>query len=845
MPKTTGESETNFRGGSSSSNSSSSSSNKVTSSSSNYTNNPGRIIMPPAPVLWVWLSYMFETTGQWLLPPGGVKLEGVGEREAARSASSLSPAYSKIPFSQLPKSELELEGEELPPLSRPGEVLAYQNPFPTMLPYAPAAPELTHPTQKAKTAHVTTGYHYAASAYFVEAERLIEQASLRPISEPLLFGCKLVLALVLAWCHFPLFGQMSGRRGNWVALGYDKCARELKLKSKSLGVYLSELQRAGLLQAGCVATQTISRQEFERLKYDLNYLASAEGGVENEALGGGLLGFWLNKTVQERSNIYRISSRLEVSSELPIFNPFTEPSFRNRSSPGRTKRQSGEGEAHAGTYTRKGLHQTSSLWDMNTNVGLGKDVAGLEREVERLEQGLTRPSQVELELQTEWEEREIELEGLNTDDQLPSKPFPVAPCINNHDDVDDEKKDFSIPVLKILTGAGTATRPAEATHQSEPVPLPQSYPPQIQFQPQTLRDSYPTPSLSSGSPHSRFSLDKGQGQAPLPYAQTQTSTAAETELEQRIKFLKPPQRAIFDFLSREARFEGHKPPLMDYWEAYKLALIPRLSLELVKERYAQALEVWQTGYIRKTPIGLLHRALQKDYDPRSGGSAEELAQLLEDQAARRAEYEQVPPPSEELAEPSPLGVTAESKGKGGAATTSHTRSAPPGQRSSNFGFGGANRPPHSRPKREQGGEQPRQARAKAQKAQGWEAALAQQQAARKQAEAEAEAAEQEEAEARAEEDLPLLPPVDPQIVWQRLLAGELGGPLAVLSHPQRKLLEGTQLQLDEARHRAVFRLRSVFEVQAVEGATRNYIRAALRQQKLIEADYALEFEVLA
>lgn len=786
------------------------------SSSSSSSNRPNKIIIPPAPIVWAWLSYFFETTGEWLLPPGEE-----GEKVTAPSPVTLSGES---------QSQQRPDEAAYHQAGASQSLITYQPPFPTMLPYAPVAPEQfsTSSKTKVKSGGVTTGYNYAASPYFVEAERLIAQAPIRPIAEPLLFNCKLVLALVLAWCHFPLFKAMSGRSGKWMALGYEKGVAELKLNSKSFGVYLTELQGAGLLQAGRVVTGTVGWEEFERLKHDVRYLAT-EGGTASERLGGGAVGFWPERAIQEKSNIYRLSPKVEVSADLPEFNPFTEASFRMRRRTTTQPRQiDREGLVGRSLFNSgKGLTAEFEVWDMNHRTS-GKDLEGLGRDI-------ASPSHPQFGEQAAWEGLEKDLEGHDKDvegvrsiNQALFKSFSVTPCINNHDDDDDEKKGFSIPALKNLTGVGIAIKQAEA-EQGFPNPQNQNLyssttPPLLN----KIHDSYPNPAPGAeGGPGAEVqapNLSEGMV-APL----SNSKGRVKTELDRLVSFLKPSQRAIFNFLSTEAGFEGFEPPLMSGWEAHKFAINPLLTLELVKARYAQALEMWQQGKVRKNPIGLLYRALEKDYDPRSAGGDEAQVQLLEEQAKLQAEYEpppQYPPPSEGLAEPSPK--TAENR-----EATSHTRSAPPPERSSNFG--GANRPrPRARREREQGWEQERQERTKAQKALGWEAALAQQHAARKLADAD----EREEAEAGDW-------PPDPQSVWQRLLARDLGGPLTTMRPDQRKLLEDSQLHLIESEQRLEIRLRSIFEKQALDGVSRNLIEMALSQQKLMRVGYSLKFEVLA
>jgi hypothetical protein len=65
-----------------------------------------------------------------------------------------------------------------------------------------------------------TGYPYRYSPYFKAAEKLIQTQAAGVILPGMLVDCKLVLTLIIAWCHYSLFNnEGSSRRGELPLFG--------------------------------------------------------------------------------------------------------------------------------------------------------------------------------------------------------------------------------------------------------------------------------------------------------------------------------------------------------------------------------------------------------------------------------------------------------------------------------------------------------------------------------------------------------------------------------------------------------------------------------------------------
>ncbi|MEI6044757.1 MAG: hypothetical protein WCS37_10410 [Chloroflexota bacterium] len=254
-----------------------------------------QVATPPPEVLIAWLTYIFQTTGIWPMPPHAQPVA-----QQTNALPTTSPAASTPP--------VPVQGE-LGAVTGGIPLVAYQQPLPGWIPFMPVAPE---PEKKIKQG--ATGYKYLDSPYYLTAKSLIADHAEIQIDPALLVGSTLVLSLILAWCNFPLFREGNGREGRWMTLGFDKCCRELKMRSANVKACLTELQRAGLVLPGRVATGIISQEDWLRLRNDV-----AELG---QHLGGGSKGFWHSRNMQQSTNIYLL--KVFPTEILPEFNPFRQ-----------------------------------------------------------------------------------------------------------------------------------------------------------------------------------------------------------------------------------------------------------------------------------------------------------------------------------------------------------------------------------------------------------------------------------------------------------------------------------------------------------------------------------------
>ncbi|NWJ94555.1 MAG: hypothetical protein HXX20_02135 [Chloroflexi bacterium] len=252
------------------------------------------------------------------------------------------PVFATTPLEQQQQPHTaptpsELRGGRAEPLPANPDFI-YQPPLPKMTGYLPLAPE---PDGKRKK-QCGTGYDYTTSPYFAEATRLIAEHAIREVS----FQGKLVLSVILAWCSFPLFKEMGGRRGEWMTLSAVRLAKEAHMHVSRLKECVADLQGAGLIS---VASQlmpfeergksgddqskpasvssdsvpaeslekdmdkldfrVISKEEFDRLKFGTADLAKLG---ENH--------FFKGRFAQDKNWIYRLKYKLGDS--IPIFNPF-------------------------------------------------------------------------------------------------------------------------------------------------------------------------------------------------------------------------------------------------------------------------------------------------------------------------------------------------------------------------------------------------------------------------------------------------------------------------------------------------------------------------------------------
>jgi hypothetical protein len=865
--------------------------------------------MPPA-ILGEWLGFIFKMTGRWPRPADFLELAGETAQSSVKTADMDTGTYSPTSTSTGPT--MQPLGQVRVVNAGAGQV-GYQHPFPQLaLPYA-----LTFPVNSASNsqAHsyaqdqakegkesgkaqgqgqgrgyarpfVMARYQYDASPWYTEAERICNEVQLRLAFQlnPL---CKVVLACLMAWCHFPLFFGVRERKGEYMTLSLEHLAREVRLRQQDFKQYVSQLEEAGIVVKGKPGDekQVIGEEEFYQLKADVGRLPPE--------LGGGKGGFWEVRSIQRTNYFYRLSYKVELSAEVAQlqFNPFAPPTIPNSNRAGEGVGQVGRDAVNKGAgladwqLTLFPAASPSQSQTQSDPSQAGKDV---EVSIEQEWDGLTARAEgrgmdlmgyePSLEgLEGAW----IASDGLERSNQVVPRSFPISPCINHVNDDDEEKKGFSPSKLKNLTGAGTRTAKAETeqgflkpqnsqnnlNQNLNQLKSPKNRPDQNQDQTRieaeaTAATNYegqgqsrvevrPRPGPDTAPVTSQLQAQfQAQAQPQAVYDSYPNSRADATSrlrliqaplprLAQRIEALEPVQRAKFDFLDQEARFPGFRDkkgrPTLDSREALKFAVNANLSLEHLQERYAQVLEIWLNGDCEKTPLGLLHWSLSNNCDPRSVNQAEQQ-EVLVDQATRRGAYRQESN-LENLSCPA-WGAEADSL----TSNSAHATAPAPASQA---------RPSSTSPKPKY--EKPgynRREREEQKKRAGWERLAAQNEAARRQAVAE----EQEEAEARAQEQEAeaeeagtLLPdsysPPDPQALWQSVLEGTVSGPLSTLDKAQQALLIGSYLEVLEAKRRVILRLRSIFEVQALSHKSRSLIKMWLSQEALSGPGYDLTLEV--
>lgn len=259
-----------------------------------------KILLPPPQVLFAWLAYIYETTGEWVMPP-------TLDNHQSGSISGITALNSS----------------------------SYVT---------------TTNNQEDDSSRITgSGFDYVNSIYFAEAERLIKTCAKKPVKPELVFGTKLVLAFIIAWCQTPLFKGMNKRQGEWMFLATEHAVRELKMRTGSFKLYLDELQASGLLAASPASQGIITQEEFEQLKSDLTRLSNQ---TKPEQANFNL--YFKPRSIQNKSVIYRLLVATELKRELPIFNPFVLNKEPDREGLGTTKRDDGKDQESLASRTKPG-----------------------------------------------------------------------------------------------------------------------------------------------------------------------------------------------------------------------------------------------------------------------------------------------------------------------------------------------------------------------------------------------------------------------------------------------------------------------------------------------------------
>lgn len=256
-------------------------------------------VLPPFEILLSWLSYVYDQTGDWPLPPGTATKEIAPKSDFA----NLSGFRGKIGTEEQAK---EVTGQD--DTVRVLKLISDNVP-------SPAPRQAPNPS----SVYFSTGFSYVNSRYFEEAVQVIEKYAIRPIHPELLFGCKLTLSLIIAWCQFPLFNGMNDRQGRWITLASSHCTRELKVRTDSFRQYLAELKEAGLLQTAQAGSTigVVEPQEIAQLRQDCLNIKSLFGSWAGH--------YWSERSIQAKSMVYRIPDSVKVSGSLPQFNPFGLP----------------------------------------------------------------------------------------------------------------------------------------------------------------------------------------------------------------------------------------------------------------------------------------------------------------------------------------------------------------------------------------------------------------------------------------------------------------------------------------------------------------------------------------
>jgi hypothetical protein len=254
-------------------------------------------ILPPFGVLLKWLTYVYRQTGEWPVPPDGLPLPN-----SSRPQDSLQVKTSS--------TRENCAGQNIPSWSG-GGVEAARNKRLRIVPDTENVQETKSQEDRPK---YSTGFDYINSEYFAEACRLIETYAKQPIQDYLLFGCKHVLSLIIAWCHFPLFKEVGNRQGRWMILGTAHCARELRMRVANFKDCIEQLEIAGLIITGQAGSDIIERQTFEQLRYDCSNVSKIFGEDASK--------YWSRQSVQTKTLVYRVAKEIELDTVLPLFNPF-------------------------------------------------------------------------------------------------------------------------------------------------------------------------------------------------------------------------------------------------------------------------------------------------------------------------------------------------------------------------------------------------------------------------------------------------------------------------------------------------------------------------------------------
>jgi hypothetical protein len=263
---------------------------------------PENLTLPPPALLWEWLSYIYQTTGEWWRPPVKVKAPAAGP---ARN----NPVFSVDDFQEYLKQSNPTARPGASGTTRSAAGVAGVHNY-TNLKALPSRAEMNPKASLDRAALAKTGFNYRASCYFEEAGRLLEQAAATGtrVTDP--ENCRSALALIIAWSRFSLFMTTRIGGAGWMALSFSRCASELTMRASKFKSCLDELETAGIIQLCRLAESPLSAADLEGL----------QKGRTN--LTGLAARFWNAHFFQKHTTLYLLKA--ETSLSLPEFNPFRE-----------------------------------------------------------------------------------------------------------------------------------------------------------------------------------------------------------------------------------------------------------------------------------------------------------------------------------------------------------------------------------------------------------------------------------------------------------------------------------------------------------------------------------------
>jgi hypothetical protein len=226
-------------------------------------------------------------------------------------------------------------------------------------------------------------------------------------------------------------------------------------------------------------------------------------------------------------------------------------------------------------------------------------------------------------------------QGENDPQVVPSSfRSPSSSCSNVlNDDVDDADEEVSMTRSREYNSGAIKTKTTQSQHQSSitrPVTFKDNSK-QAQFQAREQEEwqgneeeqgewQEEAEELTSEEPASEPGNDKTNSERPRP-----------SRLQEEIAALRrsPLHWAKFEYLTGQVTFPGFEKDgktMLDESQCVRLAASETTSLELLRERHSQVLEMWEQGRCY-SPLGLFYSSGRDNYDPRSEGTVSEEMEL--------------------------------------------------------------------------------------------------------------------------------------------------------------------------------------------------------------------------